>query len=229
MSLTYIGDCSFQLAKSPERRARANDVPTITETWVGRTDQKAAFLASYATGSSYGSGYLVDYDDTDHTPGPGLTTIKLTFANQPNVQVTQSPSTFSVRTAVKSATVIDGTIYPGVAQYYVAREVTYQSPTTKYRYFASSQPSAPRFANVNGVIRILKDNSTIDYLDSSFQYNAKFPRLVIPTAQLHPTLKEAVPLTTQTNATIDADPIDGTPFWRCTDTVTKDYKSDSDS
>ena len=226
MALNYIGNCAWERAGEPEPKDPPGDIPTTNEPWIGRSDQLATFLADWPVGKIYLGGYITGRNVKDLSPGPGLASVDLVVSRAPDFTASQSPSTLSIRTAVKSKSYDDSSLYTEIEHFFIRREVTYKAPTTRYRYFSSSQPSGPRFSTSSGSIIRIKDYVTVDRYKADWVW---FDRMEGPASIINATLISQVNLVISTDSQCDADPEPGTPWWRCTDTATSIYNSDDDA
>ncbi len=235
MALTYIGNCAWEQTREPEYSGQGMEPETITDTWTGQTSGLAAFLDSYPLRSSYLGGYITRRSVKDLSPGPGLATVELTITLPPPYGLTVSPATFSTRSVSISGYLENNTIDPQYFHYMIKRETVYSAPTTRYRYFASARPSGPANSSAGGTIIKLKDSITVDCYGqnpSDPTDTSKWTKLetyVRNPSQINALLKAEVPLNTIVKSIVEPEPIEGTPYWRCTDTCTADYKNDDDA
>ena len=226
MALTYIGNCEWEPAGEPEPRGNAGGVPQVVEVWIGRSDKLQQFLATKPLRMAYLGGYITARSAKDGSPGDGAATVDITVSLPPDFNASSSPATYAMRSAVKSGSLNNTAINARYAHYYLRRELTYESPTNRFRYYSSSRPAAARFSNNTGTIRKVKEIITVDCYDSNWKW---LHRDELSWSQLPNEMKAVLEFTKKANATVEANPVEGTPWWDCVDTVTADYQGDDTS
>jgi hypothetical protein len=220
MALTFVSNCAFRFI-SQTKRQKARGLPTRTVTWTGRYDALDAFVALYPISSQYGTGWITDLDIKDTTPEASVDII---IADPPDFSgYSVKPST-TVKTFTASGTLDGTTLFPDdeITTTEAKRSTSARVHQSTYRYYASQLPLGPRFdTEVTGQNpTILRDSITVTaHLtaggDKTIVYSyASAPALV----------KAVVAYTTESvNTDFSADPIDGSPWYDCTDTVIRGF------
>jgi len=225
-NLIAIGDCSWQPSALPLSRDVAFEVPTLTEPWMGRKDQAAAFKAAYDIGLSYLGGYITDRNFKDNSPFPGMSECDLIIALQPNVLLYLADPNTAIKTVQKSATVNgrldDNGQYQTSSseQVQVVYSASYYAPETHYTYFASARPNGPRFSAVlsTWTPRIITASIKVSGQghEATYGYVAPAP------------IASAVTLGTQDRLTsFEATQIKGTPWYQCRDVISREFLGDT--
>ncbi len=219
----YVGNCEWILIDE-DGTTVAEDVSGRVFTFEGRADKTDEFAAQFTVGTIYQGGYIIRILDRQ-TQGP-FNKIEVHIALAPSFQSSRSPTNWSVKTIALSGSISDSGVYQNLVKFDLRREVIFRSPTVSYTYFASSQPAGPRFSSASGNIRVLSDRIFVNGFDANdrLTYQGTTTYNNLPSA-----LRDPVQLEAKTIAEIQATPIPGTPWWRCVDTVTKEYKTDDDA
>ena len=223
MALTFVANCAFRFI-SQIKRQKALGLPTRTVTWTGRYDALDAFVALYPTSSQYGTGWITDLDIKDTTPEASVDII---IADPPDFsRYSVKPST-TVKTFTASGT-LDGTgIFPdegtdGITSTEAKRSTSARVHQSTYRYYASQLPLGPRFdTEVTGQNpTILRDSVIVTaHLAKGGDKTATFTFASAPAE-----VRAVVGYTTESiNTDFSADPIDGSPWYECTDTVIRGF------
>jgi hypothetical protein len=218
--ITYRGDVSWIVIGEEEGRV-AGDVPTRTFILEGRADQYETQRNSYTLGQIYQGGYIIRVAGRN-TTSP-IANIDVTVAFSPNFNTFSSPTTWSIETTTRSNKIAATSIAPEYAEFICRREVIYRSPTRQFTYFASSQPNGPRNTSNVGNPRHIRDIVTVDAFDSDGKLADRWQ---IPYNQLLSALRPGLNLQRESQAEVRATPIEGTPWWRCQDTVQVVYRND---
>jgi hypothetical protein len=212
--------CDWAVIGEEDNR-QAGDVPTRTYLLEGRADQFEIERAKYNVGAPYAGGYIIRI--SARNIASALSQIEFTVAFAPNFNASFSPTTWSIETTSRSATIVDSTQIPGIARFVARRDVVYRSPTREANYFASAQPGGPRNTSGTGNPVHLRDTATVELFDAEGKLVQRWNG---PFRQLYGWIKSELILTRDVQAEVRAQPIDGTPWWRCQDIVTVRYKDD---
>lgn len=226
--IIFLGDASWQPLGNPEPSDPPNDLPTTREQWIGRADLTSSFRTTYRVGAGHLGGYIIDNTPRSNQPFYGLDTIDLIVARQPDFNAFVLEPTMSLKTATKSANVSGTGIIPPALippgstapnPLPCTRTVNFYSPEAKYTYFSSLRPDAPRFSSIGSSRQPIVVRSVITVQLSSgilvFSGNAPAP---IVTALF-------MPVTDSLTGT-EAQLIRGTPWYHCTDTLSRVLRGD---
>lgn len=219
MALSYIGDCTWKPLGEPEPSDPPNELPTTREPWLGRMDQVAAFRAQYFVGRSYLGGFIIANSPQSHSPG--MLEIDLVIARPPNFQASLTATTRSIKTASKSATINNSSIIKGETEIKAVRSVSFYAPETRYTFFAADSPNGPRFTKSLGT-RKPQILSAVITCNGASGKERTFAGANAPAALLSALSMPEV----DTVVSDGGEPIAGTPWFRCTDTVTREFKGD---
>ena len=224
MALTFVANCAFRFV-SQTKRNKSRGLPTRTVTWTGRYDTLDAFIALYPLGSQYGTGYITDHDIKDTTPEAS---VDLIIVDPPDFSTYSVKPSTTVKTFTASGT-LDGTgIFPdegtnGITSTEAKRSTSARIHQSTYRYYASQLPLGPRFdTEVTGQNpTILRDSVIVTaHLAAGGDKTATFTFANAPAE-----VRAVVAFTTEsTNTDFSADPIDGSPWYECTDTVIRGFQ-----
>jgi hypothetical protein len=212
--------CDWAVIGEEDNR-QAGDVPTRTYLLEGRADQFEIERAKYGVGANYAGGYIIRV--AARNISSPLAQIELTVAFSPNFNASFSPKTWSIETTTRSATISLPEPIGRIVRYICRRDVIYRAPTVEATYFASSQPSGPRNTSAAGSPVHLRDTYVLECFDAE---DMLIQREAGPFRQARSVIKSDLVLTRDVQAEVRAQPIDGTPWWRCQDIVTVRYKDD---
>lgn len=196
--LIYLGDSSWQPLGNPEPSEPPNELPTVRETWIGRSDLTDAFRAGKPIGSGYLGGTIIDNTPRSNQPSYGLDTVELIVARPPNFIVYLADTGLSLKTATKSANVTGTNIIPpslvppGVTvpnPIPCTRTVSFYSPETRYRYFSSARPAAARFLGAGwGDVQIQSSRITVQLSSGPLEFGGANAPAAIVSALHMPTI-----------------------------------------
>ena len=229
--ITYVGHREFTLQKTSETRA-ADDAGRYSETWRGAADLAAAFAAGYAPGSPYGSGYIAEVR-REEPQGP-YADVEIVVVRPPDFGRFTTANSTTVKTATKSAQNIactgvlpDYTDASGntveVENVNAEKKVTYLTAETKYTYHASSKPSGPRFSAIGLAMTISVLSRSISVTDAD---GGSSETVILRGATAPAPIASALTMPEIDRVIHEHSPIPGTPWYRCTDTVTREYLGD---
>lgn len=224
MALTFVANCAWRFTTQNLKR-KALGLPGRTVTWTGRYDTLDAFLALYPLKSIYGTGYITDIDIKDTTPEAS---VDLIIVDPPDFSTYSIKPSTTIKTFTASGT-LDGTsIFPdegadNITSTEAKRSTSARIHQSTYRYYASQLPLGPRFdTEVSG------QNPTIlrDSVIVTAHLAAGGDKTVTFTFKNAPAEVRAVVAykTESTNTDFSADPIDGSPWYECTDTVIRGFQ-----
>jgi hypothetical protein len=223
MALTFVANCAWRYTTQSLKR-KALGLPGRTVTWTGRYDTLDAFLALYPLKSVYGTGYITDIDIKDTTPEAS---VDLIIVDPPDFATYSVKPSTTVKTFTASGT-LDGTIiFPDekavdITSTEAKRSTSARVHQSTYRYYASQLPLGPRFdTEVTGQNpTILRDSVIVTaHLAAGGDKTATFTFKNAP-AEVRAVVKYT---TESTNTDFSADPIDGSPWFECTDTVIRGF------
>lgn len=220
MALTYVGNCEWEPSGNAEPKRPPNELPTLTEPWIGRSDKTDEFLAAHAIGSSYLGGYIIENTPKDNSPFQGVASVDLVIALEPDFNAYLAMPNTATKTACKTAALTASGIIEGESELKAERNVSFYAPETRYTYFSSTKPDGPRFDAVLSVAepRILRSAVKV----SANQKEVTFGGGNAPAA-----LVAALTMAPWDKCTDhSAEPIPGTPWYRCTDVVTRELQGD---
>lgn len=220
MALTFVANCVYRFI-SQTKRLKANGLPSRTVTWTGRYDTLDAFLALYPLFSEYDTGYITDIDIKDITPEASVDFI---IVDPPDFAAYSVKPSTTVKTFTVANTLDGTTLFPDddITTTEAKRSTSARVHQSTYRYYASQLPLGPRFdTEVTGQNpTILRDSIIVTaHLtaggDKTISYTfANAPALV----------KAAVAYTIESvNTDFSGDPIDGSPWFECIDTVIRGF------
>jgi hypothetical protein len=211
---TYLGNCSWAKTRiSPEKTDPPNEVATSVEAWSGRSDQSAAFRATYYIGLGYLGGYIVDNALQPESPGRGMDAVNLKILRPPSFTDFLASTSTTVKTSQISATIETPLIFDKATSVDATRSASYEAPETTYTYFASQRPDSPRFSQVFTTANTRITSNTISAKGndgSSASYGGNAPAQLVAALSM----PEAASLTS-----FQAEPIPGTPWYKCTDVI----------
>jgi len=223
MALTFVANCAWRFTTQSLKR-KALGLPGRTVTWTGRYDTLDAFLALYPLKSIYGSGYITDVDIKDTTPEAS---VDLIIVDPPDFSTYSVKPSTTIKTFTASGT-LDGTsIFPDekavdITSTEAKRSTSARVHQSTYRYYASQLPLGPRFGTeVTGQNpTILRDSVIVTaHLTAGGDKTATFSFANAP-AEVRAVVKYT---TDSMNTDFSADPIDGSPWFECTDTVIRGF------
>lgn len=224
--LIYVGNCGWEPSGNPEPSRPPLELPTIREPWIGRQDQTSAFLAAHPIGGSHLGGYIIENTPRDNTPFEGVASVDLIVALPPDFLTAKVENSTSYKTATRTATVESSLIIPGATSVDAERAITYAAPETTYTYFASSAPSGPRYTSVatSAEARVLSSRVTArGEIGDGQQIEKKFTGALAPAALVTALTMAPVDKGTSHQSAV----IPGTPWYRCTDVVTRELEGDT--
>lgn len=230
MSLSYIGNCEWEPSGEPEPHNPPNELPTTSESWIGRSDKMAAFLATYRVGVVRLGGFIIDVRVRDGSPFLGVGSADLVIARPPDFGAALEENSTSTQTFQKSATVTALDVIPEATEVRVRRKTTARVTTTLWRYFSGSLPGGPRFSSVaNGANpRILADSVTA--VASKPDGASRGEVYIGSWAGSPPSVRDALRLGITSYAEAhSAERIAGTPWYRCTDVCVKGFDTGEDA
>lgn len=225
MALTYIGNCDWQPAGEAELHAPPHEIPTLREPWLGRSDDLPTFLDEHAVGSEYLGGWIIDVTPRDNTPFFGVASADVVVALPPDATVYLSSDSEETKTATKSAVVTTSLVIDGATEVTATRDVLYSSAKTTYSYFALSRPGSNRFSSVltvrspriiRSVIRATAKDGPLAGQERTWPF-ANAPAPLVSALSMSATNIGTRP---------EAEPIPGTPWFRCTETWTRELQGD---
>lgn len=215
MAITYLGVTDFTL-QSEREGTPIMEVPTRQQVWKGAATKYAAFMAAHKKGTAFDGGYIVDVSGEDRGMYPEIT---LTIMDPPDFQTYTLGVSFSRKSSSKGATVEASGIIDGASSVEAQRKVTFQAQESVYTYFASSKPSGPRFTNPTeqGTVRFYSSVIQATANGATRTYYGNAPSALQVALALDPVGR------------VDdhtADPIPGTPWYRCRDVISYGYWGD---
>ena len=220
MALTFVANCAWRFTTQSLKR-KALGLPGRTVTWTGRYDTLDAFLALYPLKSIYGSGYITDVDIKDTTPEAS---VDLIIVDPPDFSTYSVKPSTTIKTFTASGTLDGATLFPDdeITTTEAKRSTSARVHQSTYRYYASQLPLGPRFdTEVTGQNpTILRDSITVTaHLtvggDKTIVYSYRNAPAIVKTTVAY--------TTESTNTDFSADPIDGSPWFECTDTVIRGF------
>ena len=220
MALTFVANCAWRFTTQSLKR-KALGLPGRTVTWTGRYDTLDAFLALYPLKSIYGSGYITDVDIKDTTPEAS---VDLIIVDPPDFSTYSIKPSTTIKTFTASGTLDGATLFPDdeITTTEAKRSTSARVHQSTYRYYASQLPLGPRFdTEVTGQNpTILRDSITV-----TAHLTAGGDKTIVYSYSTAPAIvKTAVAYTTQSvNTDFSADPIDGSPWFECSDTVIRGF------
>jgi hypothetical protein len=220
MALTFVANCAWRFTTQSLKR-KALGLPGRTVTWTGRYDTLDAFLALYPLKSIYGSGYITDVDIKDTTPEAS---VDLIIVDPPDFSTYSIKPSTTVKTFTAAGTLDGTTLFPDdeITTTEAKRSTSARVHQSTYRYYASQLPLGPRFdTEVTGQNpTILRDSITV-----TAHLTAGGDKTIVYSYGNAPAIvKTAVAYTTQSvNTDFSADPIDGSPWFECSDTVIRGF------
>jgi hypothetical protein len=219
VSLIYRGNCEWEPSSLPIPRDPPKELPTTTEPWMGRQDKLAAFLAAWPIGKPYLGGFIIDRDPRDNSPFPGAAEVTFTIARPPDFLAYSVANGRSIKTASISTTVASSSIIPGETSVDAVREVGFYAPESRYSYFASTMPDGERYDSlaITAGIRIIR---------SVIRASAGGKERVYGGSNAPAALVSALYMGPITRVAHESSPIEGTPWYRCTDTVSLELEGD---
>lgn len=216
MALVFNGNCEWRMIRKEPTKA-ANDLPTHIETWIGRSDKFTDFMAAHPVGMQLSGGYIIFRRGDDSEP---KSEVELTIATAPDFQTPRVMPGTSTKTAQKTATVSSSTIIDGATEVKAERAVSYEAPETKYTYFSSTRPGGPRYSKVS-------DGRQPRILRTTMKASANGEEVSFGSGNAPAALVSALTMAaTDVVTSHDAEPIDGTPWYRCADVVTRELQGD---
>ena len=202
----------------------ARDVPEITYTYTGRVDTVDTFLATVLPGATLDGGYITGRR-TNETAGPGRAEVQVTVAFEPDFAAYSVFPQTSQKTSSISATVASSGIIDGASSVDAKRDVSYYSPEARYTYFASSRPLDARFSSegTSRTIKIIRSVIAAQGAVDGSVVNKTFGGGNAPAALVSALFMPEADRVTSHEAT----PIEGTPWYACTDVVSRELEGDS--
>ena len=220
MALTFVANCAFRFI-SQIKRQKARGLPTRTVTWTGRYDALDAFVALYPISSQYGTGWITDLDIKDTTPEASVDII---IADPPDFSgYSVKPST-TVKTFTAAGTLDGTTLFPDdeITTTEAKRSTSARVHQSTYKYFCNGLPLGPRFST-----EVTGQNPTIlrDSITVTAHLTAGGDKTIVYSYSNAPAIvKTAVAYTIESvNTDFSGDPIDGSPWYDCTDTVIRGF------
>lgn len=224
--IIYVGNCEWRLIKSRPTDV-ANGLPGLVETWFGRADHLEQWKAQFPLYTAYRGGYITKRDINDDQ-GP-FATGDLIITLPPDFGRYLMRPSWSIKTATKSANVTGpnlippALIPPGVSQpnpLPCTRTVSFYSPECRYQYFADGKPDGARFGSAatgrNPII--IRSTITCQLSSGQLTFNGNAPAAIVSALAMQ---------TIDRVTSVDADPIAGTSWYECTDTVGRELQGDS--
>ena len=220
MALTFVSNCAWRFI-SQTKRLKASVLPSRTVTWTGRYDTLDAFVALHPLFSAYGTGWITDIDIKDTTPEASVDII---IADPPDFTAYSVKPSTTVKTFTASGPLDGTTLFPDdtITTTEAKRSTSARVHQSTYKYFCNGLPLGPRFSNeVTGQNpTILRDSITVTaHLEEGGDKTLSYSYTNAPAI-----VKAAVVYTTESvNTDFSGDPIDGSPWYDCTDTVIRGF------
>ena len=226
MGVLFKSNCAWRFV-SGRRSGRAKGLPSRTHSWEGRYDELETFLATYPLSAAHAGGYIVDRDIRDMVP---KSEVDLILAMPPDFDAYSVSPSVTNKVFQKSGTVNDAahtlfpeTPYPTTIE--AARTICARVHASTYRYFASNLPPIARFSEeVTGQNpRILSDEIVVtarytDGLETVITYSSY--------ASAPDNVRSAIDIDIVDSVeSLQATPIDGTPWYECRDQVIRGYEA----
>lgn len=234
MAIQFVGVSDFTL-QSITRGEPHFGLRTRHYEYRGAYTKTEEFLSDHETSTELVPGGYIVQREVDE--GGAYDRVVLIVAFLPNLAFYTRDNSKSIKTASKSVEIENADIHESIAGPYTpdnpepeepiinaTRDVTYYSPETRYRYFASSQPTSPRFTGVavgtaSGLRRI-RDRIVAETAGKSSRtknYGSSAPAALV-SALTMPVQSQLV--------TTDSSQIPGTPWYDCTDIFALEYVPD---
>lgn len=215
MAISFVGLPDWWLTSEEDGRPYL-ELPTLSQTWKMKYTKYASFKAEFAEGTAYGGGYIVDFRGKDQGMLPEAT---ITIALAPNFQAYTLATSRATQTSSKGRTVENSSIIDGADSVEAQRTMTFIAPQSIYTYWASVKPAGPRFTNPTetSAPTLLKSVITATANGSTRTYYGNAPSALVSALDM-----PAVGLITGHQA----DPVAGTPWYRCQDTISYVYRGD---
>ncbi len=221
MGANYAGISAFTLQRS-EPDSTVGEMPVVVESWRGRADQRDTFLAKYPMGLLYGGGYIVRTSGRDDG---AWSMVDITIGLAPDFTTDWPANGVSTKIATMSAKVTASGILAGETEVIAERSVSFYSPETRHAYFAAKKPSGAKYSTVLIATQPTIIRSVIKATGVASGQSITFPGLYAPAA-----LVSALFMPTVDTVTDHQSPcIPGTPWYRCTDTVSRVLQGDSNT
>jgi hypothetical protein len=222
--MTYIGNCEFELAETTKTRV-IMDLDGLREVYRGRRDHTEQFLETKVKGDASTGGYITEARAIDQQGPWGE--VEVTIALPPDFLAYTLAQSRAIQTASKGAEVTNSQILDGYSEVSAQKQMTFIAPQHIYSYFASKRPPSPRFtsppvgasptvltSSITARGTIIKESWVTEHKmqppvsEKTWYGNAPLP-LVSATAMSPQGLITG----------FTSDPIPGTPWYRCQDTI----------
>ena len=227
MALHYIGNCGWEQSGNPTKSSRAGEIPTVTDQWLGRSDLLEDFLSSFPVGASHLGGYISNHNVNEHSPGKGLGTVDIVVSLPPNVGSVQTSARHSIKPLLLTSSLNSTTVDSKFAHYYISREILAKAPVSQHKYFSSSQPGGPRYSgSASSSVKVLKDIISVDCYDTDWNWKIRYE---LDPSQVNSEILAKVKVKNLVEVELSCDPIPGTPWFQCVDTVTTTLQANAES
>jgi hypothetical protein len=214
MAIAYIGSRIEMLSENV--RDPHFELSAIDQVWRIAAPDFANWWANKTTGRQWAGGYIVDRSSREQGPYIEAT---LSIALPPDFNAVQISGTFGIQTISKTANVVNSSVIPGATSVDATRQMSFYAYSRVFKYWASSTPGGPRFTTAQIADPITLSDFTRATAAEGTPTGQK--SRIYGTSLPSPLLSAmTIPIVTLLTA-FDFDPIPGTPWFRCSDTVSR--------
>ncbi len=223
MAIIYRGVSDFTL-QSEEPARPYFELPTLAQVWKGASTKYAAFVAAHKEGSAFAGGYIIEARGRDQGMYPE---VYLTIALPPNFQAYTVASSKANQTSSKGRTVATTQVIEGATAVEAQAKMSFIAHQTVYSYFASQFPTGPRFSNpvekgtpiLQGriITATVAEGKAVEGEPSTKTYYGNAPAPLSSALSMPAAGRIIGP---------DAQPIPGTPWYKCQDVVSWGFWGD---
>ncbi len=225
MAITYVGLVNDWWLTEEEEGRPFLELPTLSQTWKMKATHVQQFKAAFQVGAALSGGFIVDRRVKDQGMFPEAS---INIALPPDFQKYTLAISRGHQTASKGAQVETDLIIGdkddkgnniGAEIYQVERRVSFIAPQSVYTYWSSSKPLGPRFTSPSETSSpiLLSSRITARSAVRSLTFSGNAPISLATAVAMPPSGK----ITGH-----QADPIPGTPWYRCQDTIAYGFWGD---
>ena len=217
MAINYRGTASEMVLQAEEPAGQYFELSTRVLTYRGPNNSVYTdFRTARTPGTLWEGGYVVEFRGSR----AGMyAEAQLLVADAPNFDIYTLATSRARQTASMGRTVSTSLVIPGASEVEANRTVSFIAPQSIFSYWASSKPAGPRFTSPSEreTPKLLRSVITATANGSSRTYYGSAPAPLSAALSM-----PAVGIITSHSA----DPVPGTPWYRCQDVISWVYRGD---
>jgi hypothetical protein len=236
MSITYVGLSENWWIVDEDDGRPFFELPTKVETWQMKATHYEQFKSNFKEGTARNGGYILEL----RGKGSGmLPTVQLIIALPPDFIAYTLSTGRSQQTATKGRTVETSVVIRGAEEVEAQVVMGFIAPVHTFRYWASTKPSGPRFTTPpDSATPILRYVRTTVTAEAGYDKDGKPTTTeadIVTRSNVTKTYygNAPAPISSALNMPAggritnhSAEPVPGTPWYRCEDEITWGFWGD---